>query len=309
MAEHVLVTGGAGFIGSHLCERLVAEGKRVTVVDDFSLGRPENLSRLQGRIEIIQDSIANLGQHRDRLRGVGRVYHLAALISGYDSLQEPFSYIDTNVSGLLHVLRACRDLGPVQIVFASSSTVYGNRPQPLRSETDAAQPASMYALSKYTGEHVLAMYQPLYGYQYVCLRLFNVYGPRQNPNHPYANVTCKFAHAVARQEPVKLYGDGRQTRDFVFVDDVVEAFMRVSRPTPARIYNVGTGQEASIEHLLHLVQELGGVRLKVERADPWPNDIRAIRADVSLLARDTGFRPQVSLSEGLGRTIDFFRHG
>jgi nucleoside-diphosphate-sugar epimerase len=153
------------------------------------------------------------------------------------------------------------------------------------------------------------MYAPLYGYEHVCLRLFNVYGPRQNPDHPYANVTCKFAHAAARGAPVTLYGDGKQTRDFVFVDDAVEAFIRVSNPTQARVYNVGTGQDAAIGHLLHLVQELSGARLKVDQCPPWPNDIRAIRADVSLLARDTGFQPRVSLAQGLLRTIEFFQHG
>jgi UDP-glucose 4-epimerase len=307
----VLVTGGAGFIGSHLCDRLVAGGDQVVVLDDFSLGRRRHLAQLEGRIEIIEDALANIGRHLPRLEGVERVYHLAALISGYDSLKQPFEYVDANLVGMLHLLEACGRLGrqrPPRIVFASSSTVYGGGAEVVRAETQAAQPITMYALSKYAGEHMLAMYQPVHGYDYVCLRLFNVYGPRQNPDHPYANVTCKFAHAVAQGTPVRLYGDGQQTRDFVFVDDVVEAFMRVSTPTPARIYNVGTEQDASIAHLLALCQRLGGVTLQVEQCPPWPNDIRAIRADVSRLRRDTGFAPRISLEEGLRRTIDHFRH-
>jgi nucleoside-diphosphate-sugar epimerase len=306
--RRVLVTGGAGFIGSHLCERLLAEGAEVIVLDDFSLGSRKNLASITGRIRLIEDSIAHVGRHVDELRGVRRVYHFAARISGYDSLAEPFSYVESNIEGLLHLLRACRKLEGVRIIFASSSTVYGNGSEPTRCEQDAAHPLTMYALSKYAGEHVLSMYQSLYGYEYVCLRLFNVYGPRQNPDHPYANVTCKFAQAAARQMPVKLYGDGKQTRDFVFVDDVIDAFMRVSNPTPERLYNVGTGQDASIEHMLHLVQELSGTKLTVERCPPWPNDTRAIRADVSLLERDTGFHARVPLAEGLRRTIEFFRH-
>jgi UDP-glucose 4-epimerase len=307
--QRVLVTGGAGFIGSLLCERLATEGAEVIILDDFSLGRRENLTAIAGRVRIIEDSITNIGRHVEELRGVRRVYHLAALISGRDSLENPFPYVETNLSGLLHLLQVCRDLGDVRIMFASSSTVYGNHSEPTRTESDPAHPVTMYALAKYAGEHVLAMYRSLYGYDYVCLRLFNVYGPRQNPDHPYANVTCKFAHAVAQRTSVKLYGDGRQTRDFVFVDDVVEAFLRVSNPTASRIYNVGTGQDVPIGHLLHLVQELSGVRLNVEQCPPWPNDIRAIRADVSLLARETGFQPRVSLTEGLKRTIEFFKHG
>jgi nucleoside-diphosphate-sugar epimerase len=280
------------------------------VLDDFSLGRRQHLAQLEGRIEIIHDSLANIGRHLPRLAGVERVYHLAALISGYDSLKQPFDYLDANMAGLLHLLEACGRLAqqrPLRVMFASSSTVYGAGQQVVRSEAQQAQPITMYALSKYAGEHMLAMYQPVHGYDYVCLRLFNVYGPRQNPDHPYANVTCKFAHAVAHGSGVRMYGDGQQTRDFVFVDDVVEAFMRVSRPTPARIYNVGTGQDASIAHLLALCQRLGGVTLPVEHCPPWPNDIRAIRADATRLHQDTGFAVQVSLEDGLRRTIDYFR--
>lgn len=303
----VLVTGGAGFIGSHLCDRLVANGDEVVVLDDLSYGKRENLRAIEGKIRFIEDSVQNIGKHTAELVGVQRIYHLAALISGYDSLVTPEPYLDANMVGLVRVMEACRALPGVRLLFASSSTVYGNRPEPLRSETDTAEPITTYALTKYAGEHMLSMYAALHGFEHISLRLFNVYGPRQNPDHPYANVTCKFAHAAATGGGVALYGDGAQTRDFVFVDDVVEAFLLASEPRPRRIYNVGTGREASIRSLLDMVQKLAGVTLAVDQKGPWPNDIKAIRANIDRLREDFNFEPRVGLEEGLARTIEFFR--
>jgi UDP-glucose 4-epimerase len=303
----VLVTGGAGFIGSHLCDRLVERGDEVIVLDNFSYGKRKNLAAIEDRIHIIEDSVQNIGKHAAALAGVERVYHLAALISGYDSLKEPELYFDANITGLLRLLEVCKGLPGVRVLFASSSTVYGNREEPLRSESDMAAPVTTYALSKYAGEHLLSMYAPLYGFDYTCLRLFNVYGPRQNPDHPYANVTCKFAHAAATGGTVALYGDGSQTRDFVYVDDVVECFLRAGEKKPQRIYNVGTGKDASIRSLLDLVSSIAGVTIPVDQRGPWPNDIRAIRANIDLLRHDFGFEPQVQLEQGLARTVEFFR--
>jgi UDP-glucose 4-epimerase len=306
----ILVTGGAGFIGSHLCDRLAADPtNEIVVIDDLSTGRLENLSAPRSRIRFIEDSVANISRHADQLRDVTRIYHLAALISSQDSLKEPKAYVDTNINGLLSLLAVCRQLQRPRIVFASSSTVYGASEGTVRRESDPARPITMYALSKYASEHILAMYQPLLGYDYVCLRLFNVYGPRQSPHHPYANVTCKFAEAAARGSSVRLYGDGAQSRDFVYVDDVVDAFLRLSSPTTNHIYNVGTGRDVTIGALLGLVETVGGRKLVVERCPPWPNDIRAIRADIARLRQDAGFEPRVSLADGLRKTIEFFRDG
>jgi UDP-glucose 4-epimerase len=302
-----LVTGGAGFIGSHLCDRLVREGHDVVVLDDFSLGRRENLAHLGGSVEILEGSVLDVARFADALEGVTRVYHLAALISGYDSLTEAEAYTQTNIVGLYRLLETCGRLPGVRFVFASSSTVYGARDASSCREDDPPAPLTMYALSKLAGEHMLRMYAPLHGFEHVSLRLFNVYGPRQNPDHPYANVTCKFARAAAEGSPVTLYGDGKQTRDFVFVDDVVEAFMRASVGAPRAVYNVGTGQDAAIIDLLETVQGIAGARLEVDRRPPWPNDIRRIRADISAMREDLGFAPEVSLRDGLERTVAFFR--
>jgi UDP-glucose 4-epimerase len=241
------------------------------------------------------------------LEGVQRVYHLAALISGRDSLYQPEAYERVNVVGLLRLIEVVRKLEGARVVFTSSSTVYGNAGDPIKRETQQAAPLSIYALTKYVGEHTLSLYRELYEFDFVALRLFNVYGPRQSPNHPYANVTCKFAHAAATGGGVKLYGDGEQTRDFVHVDDVVSALLAVSEGSRERIYNIGTGEDISIRRLLDTVRDLAIHDLPVEQCDPWPNDIRRIRADVSRFEGEFGFRPRVGVEEGLRGTVNWFR--
>src|SRR5687767_1775883 len=222
----VLVTGGAGFIGSHLVERLLGMGHQVVVVDNLSSGSRGHLAACPSA-QLITADVLHLAELESELAGVEVIFHLAALISGQDSLKEPESYLETNVTGTLRVIQAAARVGARRIVFASSSTVYGGVPEPDKHESMVPQPLTTYALSKLSSEHLLALYAPLHGFSHVALRLFNVYGPRQSPNHPYANVTCKLAHAVANALPIDVYGDGDQTRDFVFVDDVVSAFVRV----------------------------------------------------------------------------------
>ena len=304
----VLVTGGAGFIGSHVVERFVARGDDVTVLDDLSSGSRAHLRAVSDRITFLEDRVENIAAHAAALEGTRIVVHLGALISSYDSLVEPRRYVDANIGGLLELLALVRTWPSAHVVFASSSTVYGNRPDPVRRETDVPAPINVYALSKLTGEHLLAMYGPLYGFTHTSLRLFNVYGPRQSPTHAYANVTCKFSHAAATGAPVKLFGDGSVTRDFVYVDDVVDAFVEASAgPKPHAVYNVGTGADRSIAALLAEVEQLGGRTLDVERCPPWPNDIIAIRADVDRLRRDFERVPRVGLTQGLAQTIAYFR--
>jgi UDP-glucose 4-epimerase len=301
-----LVTGGAGFIGAHLVRRLLQTGFEVIVLDDLSWGDPQKVE-LPG-VRLIRDSVLNLAAHRAELAQVTHVFHLAALISAYDSLTQPDTYVQTNVLGLLRVIELCGALQRPRLVFASTSGIYGNTPQAMKSETDFPRPATVYALTKLAGEQLLEMYRDRSSYDDVALRLFNVYGPGQSPNHPYANVTCKFARAAALGEGVALYGDGAQTRDFIYVDDVVEAMLLVgTRPCQHRLYNVGTGERASIASLLELAQAAGDVRLPIEQRPEWPNDIRAIAADCSRLAGEHGFAPKVGLLEGLRRTIQFFR--
>jgi UDP-glucose 4-epimerase len=303
----VLVTGGAGFIGSHLVRRLSGQGDRVIVLDDLSWGDPGRIENLSG-VELIQADITTIGQHHEALRNVSHVFHLAALISAHESMEFPDRFYETNVTGLLRLLEVCSRLSRPRLVFASTSGVYGNTDREVKQEDDRPHPETVYALTKLTGEHLLRMYRDRFDYDDVSLRLFNVYGPNQNPEHPYANVTCQFARAAALQQPVQLVGDGEQTRDFVYIDDVIDAFMTAAtRPCRHRIYNVGSGQSTSIARLLSLAQEVAGTSLEILRRPAWTNDIRSIRSDCSRLAAEHGFTAQVALHEGMTRTVASFR--
>jgi UDP-glucose 4-epimerase len=303
-ADRILVTGGAGFIGSHLVRALVAAGHEVHVLDDFSTGSARNLEGV-GIASLHRGNLDDLAKLAPELNKTRVVIHLAALISGYDSLKAPDDYLAINVGGTLKVIDFARTAGVERILFASSSTIYSQAEY--ASEANLPAPKTVYASSKLTCEHLLGMYAPLVGYSHVSLRLFNVYGPRQNPNHPYANVTCKFSHAAARGLPIDLYGDGEQSRDFVYVDDVVAAFLTVLGGSRQSLYNVGTGTDVSINQMLATVESVSGVKLSKRQLPPWPNDTRRIRADVTRFNQEFGESARVPLSEGLRRTIDYFR--
>jgi UDP-glucose 4-epimerase len=301
------VTGGAGFIGSHLVDALVAAGHDVVVLDNFASGKQANLAGPSAEVAVIEGDVRSMIDHAPEIGEVDAIVHLAALISGYDSLSAPDDYVDVNVRGLLRVIDFAAARKVPRIVFASSSTVYGNQESIALTETTPPHPLTVYALTKLTGERLLDMYGRLHGFSHCSLRLFNVYGPRQAPDHPYANVTCKFSHAAANGLAVDLYGDGEQSRDFVYVADVVRAFMAVLERSAHAIYNVGTGETARINDLITALGDIGGRPLEVRRQAPWPNDIRSIKADTGRFAAEFGFRPQVPLSEGLARTVGFFR--
>jgi len=304
--SRALITGGAGFIGGHLSQRLLELGMDVLIVDDLSWGRRERL-KPSPKVRFIEGSVLDLPRLVPDLAGVTHVFHLAALISAYESLEKPDVYFNVNINGLLRVLELCRGISP-RLVFASTSGVYGNTAAPTKRELDLPSPATVYASTKLAGEHLLSMYRSRVGFDDVSLRFFNVYGPGQSPKHPYANVTCRFSRAAALGGEVELFGDGGQTRDFIYIDDVIDAVCRVAfAPVKERLYNVGTGQDASIAKLLESVQQLGGSGMTVQRREPWPNDIRHIRADISAIQRDFDFAPRVSLDEGLARTVEFFR--
>ena len=307
MPRSYLVTGGAGFIGSHLTDALLANGHRVVALDNFVSGKRENITQVRGDLTVIEGDVRLIGGFADEIREVDAILHLAALISGYDSLETPEDYVDVNFGGLLRVIEFASERRVPRIVFASSSTVYGNQGASALNETTPPDPLTVYALTKLAGEHLLKLYGAMRGFSHCSLRLFNVYGPRQAPDHPYANVTCKFSHATANGLPVTLFGDGEQSRDFVYVDDVVRAFLAVLDGSREAIYNVGTGQGARIKDLIAALGAISGRPLEVERQPPWPNDIRSIRADTARFTGEFGFRPAVALSDGLARTVDFFR--
>lgn len=302
-----LITGGAGFIGSHLCDVLLDRDDRVVVLDNFLSGKRQNLPTSHPNIRVLNGDIREIATFRSEIGDVDAIVHLAALISGYDSLRTPDEYVGVNVTGLQRVIDFAATQRIRRIVFASSSTVYGNTDLPSIDESVTPAPVTVYAASKLFGEHLLAMYANLHGYSYCSLRLFNVYGPRQAVDHPYANVTCKFSHAAAHGLPIKKFGDGGQSRDFVYIADVVDAFISVLEERGNGLYNIGTGTSNSINTLISELEEITNSTLGVELLDPWPNDIRRIQADVAKYITTFGRPPKVSLREGLERTVDFFR--
>lgn len=301
-----LITGGAGFIGSHLCDALAGQGHDLVVLDDLTSGNRANIAQLDGRIRLIEGDVVSGG-----LGGIDgpfdAVVHLAALISGYDSLHDPDAYVRANIDGLLRVIDFVAANTVPRIVFASSSTVYGNKDAPALSEREVPAPISVYAATKLAGEHLLAMYGAMHGFTHCSLRFFNVYGPRQAVDHPYANVTCKFSHAAATGAGIRLYGTGEQSRDFVYVDDVVRSLLLVLERSPSAVYNIGTGAQTSINRLISALEAISGTPFAVERLGEWPNDIRRISADLTRATDELGYRPGVSIDEGLARTVAFFR--
>ncbi len=305
--ETVLVTGGAGFIGSHLVERLVAEGFAVRVLDDLSRGSTANLAAVRGRVDFQKGDIRDRAALRAAVSGCTRVFHLAAVVSVPQTIRDPEGSAAVNETGSLHVLEAAREAGVRRLVFASSSAVYGDDPRlPLREDLPP-RPRSPYAVQKLAVEHYLAVYDELFGLSTASLRFFNVFGPRQDPSSPYSGVISIFlCRALEDQSPV-IYGDGRQTRDFVFVADVVEALILAARSSASGVFNVGTGREVEILSLWRQIAALTGCERLPHHAPPRPGDIRRSVAAVGEASSRLGFSARVGFEEGLARTLAWYR--
>ncbi len=304
--KRLVVTGGAGFIGSHLVERL-APRNDVVVLDNLEVGRLENLAAVRKEIEFVKGSIRDPRPVRRALAGADVVFHLAALTSVAESQGEPLRYAETNVMGTLNVLTAAQDAGVRRVVFASTCAVYGRSTGALREDL-VPDPLSPYAVTKLAGEQFCQALSEQGGTDTVALRLFNVYGPRQSADSPYASVVAKFCDAAARDAPATMFGDGSQTRDFVYVGDIADAFERAAtaRRTSGRAINLGSGRQTSIEELLHLVGEVRGRPLKVVRRPARRGEVRRSRADTALARAVLGFEAQVPLREGLLRTLTWW---
>jgi len=302
--EHmrILITGGAGFIGSRLAAKLAEEGEEVIVLDNFSTGRESNLRELGSRVQVIRGDVRNLDDVEKAVRGVEGIAHLAALIDVAESVEKPRLYFDVNVYGTLSLLEAARRVEV--FVFASSAAVYGDPLKLPITEDHPLRPLSPYGATKVAGEALVHAYAAMRGFRPVILRLFNVYGPKQS--RAYAGVVTEFVRRALRGEPPVIYGDGTQSRDFVYVDDVVEYFARALRmESVIGVYNIGSGKAVSVLELAELVaRALGKPELKPVHAPPRPGDIKHSVADISRAVRDFGYSPRTRLEEGLKMTAE-----
>jgi nucleoside-diphosphate-sugar epimerase len=308
-ARAVLVTGGGGFIGSHLADRLVAEGFRVRVLDDFSSGREANLADSIGQIELIKGDLGDRSLLERAIDGVEVVFHQAAVPSVPRSVAEPERTNGVNVSGTLGVLEAARQAGVRRVVFAGSSSVYGDAPELPKVETMPPRPLSPYALQKYTGEQYCRLYHELYGLETVVLRYFNVFGPRQNPKSEYAAVIPKFVTACLAGESPTIYGDGEQTRDFTYVGDVVAANLLAANAAkaPGQVMNVAGGRRISLNELLVDIMAITCAEVGATYFPARAGDVKHSLAATDRLRDLLGFQTEVELREGLERTVAWFR--
>ncbi len=299
-----LVTGGAGFIGSHLVEALVARGDYVRVVDDFSTGSWDNLAPFADKIEVVEGDIVDFQTVLSAMRDVDYVLHHAAIASVERSVHDPIKVHQVNVDGTLNVLLAAREVGLQRLVFASSAAIYGDNDHLPLAEDTPARALSPYAASKVTGETYMQAFVNTFGVPATVLRYFNVYGPRQDPASPYSGVISIFVAALERGDPPTIFGDGHQTRDFVYVGDVVRAnLMACSTPgAVGKTLNVASGRQISILHLAETLNAVLGLQLTPHFDAPRLGEVRYSQADVSRIQQVLGWRPEMQLDDGLART-------
>ncbi len=307
MSKLYLVTGGAGFIGSNLVDALVARGDRVRVLDDFSTGRRENLAAQPG-VEVVEGDLRDAAVVRRAVAGVDGVFHQAALRSVPRSVDDPLSSNQVNVTGTLVLLLACRDAGVRRVVYASSSSVYGDDPALPKVETLPTRPISPYAISKLAAEHYCQTFARLYGLETVSLRYFNVFGPRQNPESKYSAVIPRFLAQALAGEPLEVHGDGEQSRDFTYIDNVVEGNLRaMAAPgVSGEVFNIACGTRHSLIAIADAIADFLGRQLPRAHTGPRAGDVRHTLADITKAERLLGYRPKVDFATGMRRTCDYF---
>jgi len=300
-----LITGGAGFIGSHLADRLVQRGATVRVLDNFSTGRAVNLAALSGRVEVLNGDLRDRSAVRRAVEGADVVFHQGAIASVPRSIEDPHVTFDVNVTGTLNVLVAAHAAGCRRVVFASSASIYGDDPVVPKEETMLPQPASPYAVSKMTGEHLCAVYHRLHGVETVSLRYFNVFGPRQDPDSPYSGVLTRFLSALRSGEAPTVHGDGQQTRDFVYVDDVVDANLGAATApgVAGRAFNIGSGRATTLNDALQTLARVCHTDVCPRHEAARSGDIRHSVANIDRARRELGCAVAVPLEEGLARTV------
>lgn len=299
---HILVTGGAGFIGAHLVRALLRQGHRVRVFDNLSSGSFERLA--DSNAELLCGDVRDEAGVTEAMQGIDLVFHLAALVSVAESLERPQTAYASNMLGTVHVLEAARRWRVHRVVQASTCAVYGNTEALPVTEATPPQPLSPYAGSKLAAEQAGLLYQQLYGLETVALRFFNVYGPGQDPASPYAAVVPRFVDALRRGEQPSIFGDGLQSRDFIFVGDIVRALgAAASKRTPGGLYNIGTGRETTVLDLAHMIGAALHLVVKPQFLPPRDGEVRHSRASVELFASRAGYRPETDLRTGILATV------
>jgi nucleoside-diphosphate-sugar epimerase len=304
-----LVTGGAGFIGSNIVDELLRRGHQVVVLDDLSSGKEENLAGVRGKIDFRAGSIIDLATVQSACQGMDYVIHLAARTSVPKSVKDPIESNSVNIDGTLNVLVAARDAKVRRFVFAASSSAYGETPTLPKVETMQPEPISPYGVTKFVGELYAQVFGRVYGLENACLRYFNVFGPRQDPSSQYSGVLSRFMLAILKGEPPTIYGDGEQTRDFTYIDNIVDVTLRACESAQAsgKVYNGGTSARISLNEVVKLLGKITGKAIKPAYDPPRNGDIRDSQADISLAHKELGYKPIVQFEEGLKRTWDWYK--
>jgi nucleoside-diphosphate-sugar epimerase len=303
-----LVTGGAGFIGSNIVDELLRRGHNVTVLDDFSSGKEENLSQALAKIRLIRGDICDLEAAREACEGADYVLHLAARTSVPRSVKDPLETNHVNIDGTLNILVAARDARVRRVVYAASSAAYGETPTLPKTETMPADPISPYGVTKFVGEMYARVFGRAYGLENVSVRYFNVFGPRQDPSSQYSGVLSRFILALLEGSAPVVYGDGEQSRDFTYVENVVDVSLRACEApgVSGKVFNGGTGVRISLNDVLRLLGQIMGASVRAKYDPPRAGDILHSQADISLAAKFLGYSPRVGFEEGLRRTWKWY---
>jgi len=314
--SRILVTGGAGFIGSHIVDRLLKEGFEVTIIDDLSTGRLENIAQHQDRDEfhVIKGDIRDRNLVKETMKGIDAVFHEAALASVTISVQKPTLTNDINVTGTINLLKAASDLHVKRFIYASSAAIYGDTPSPQKREDMTLNPRSPYGVSKVAAENYVKLFHKVYGLETVSLRYFNVYGPRQrfDIDCAYGGAITIFTNRLLRNMSPVIYGDGEQTRDFVYIEEIVKANMLAlnSKKAAGEAFNIGTGMPVSVNRIAEILKEaLNRKDLKNIYADPRPTDIRHGYADIEKAKKILGYNPDFPIKKGINNLLNWYIKG
>jgi nucleoside-diphosphate-sugar epimerase len=303
-----LVTGGAGFIGSNIVDELVRRGHRVVVLDNLSTGKEENLASVRDKIELNTGSVRDLAAVQAACQGADYVIHLAARTSVPRSVEDPLDTNHTNIDGTLNVLVAARDAKVRRFVYAASSSAYGETPTLPKTETMQPAPISPYGVTKYVGELYAQVFGRVYGLENASLRYFNVFGPRQDPTSQYSGVLSRCMLTVIEGKPPVIYGDGEQSRDFTYVENVVDETLRACEATGAsgQVFNAGTGKRITLNEVLKMLERVTGKKIQAKYEPARSGDILHSQADISLAKKVLGYEPRVGFEEGLKRTWEWY---